>query len=202
MTNHTHQLIEEVVTLHSGWIEPVVEFFVPGAPATQGSKRTFLHPTLAKCLRSPEEARRLPELLRDPNLARTMRRAMVVDDNADMKSWRFVVASAACQAWLPHSPFQAGPILIQFEFVLGRRKGDFGTGANAERLKDSAPRWCEVKPDVGKYVRCMEDALTGILWRDDAQVALQVTGKRYADPDEIPGVHVRAFQLHQEPQLL
>lgn len=198
-------MLNDVVTLNLDWVReraPIMQFFVPGEPATQGSKRTFLHPTLAKCLKSPEEAQRLPELLRDPVLARKMRRAYVVDDNKEMATWRYVVGSAAVAAWLPDSALQAGPLAVEFEFILARRKGDFGTGRNAERLKDSAPCWSEVTPDVGKFVRCMEDAMKGIVWRDDAQVAVEVTGKRYADLDEIPGVQVRVYQLHQQPQLL
>lgn len=200
-------MLNDVVCLNLKWVYdgvPFAEFFVPGAPATAGSKQVMLHPTLRKCLSSPEEAARLPELLRDEALAKKMRRAMVIPDNKDMVSWRYVVASAACQAWLPNSPLQTGAILVEFEYVIARRKGDFGSGGNADKLKASAPRWSEVKPDVGKFTRCMEDALTGILWRDDAQVAFEVLAKRYADLTEIPGVHVRAYQLHQcaEPKLL
>lgn len=198
-------MLSDVVCINHDWIReraPFVEFFVPGTPATQGSKKTFLHPTLAKCLKSPEEAKRLPELLADPDLARKMRRAIVVDDNKDMVTWRFVVASAACQAWLPDSPLQTGPILVEFEYILARPKAHFGSGANAEKLKASAPTWSEVIPDVAKFTRCMEDALTGMLWRNDSQIAVEVLGKRYAAPHEIPGVYVRAYQLHQAPQLI
>lgn len=36
-----------------------------------------------------------------------------------------------------------------------------------------------VKPDATKLWRSTEDALTGIAWRDDAQISVQVVEKRY-----------------------
>ena len=193
------QLIDRIVTLNPVWLEPLVEFFVPGEPATAGSKRGMQHPTLRKCLSSPEDAQRLPELLEDEELARKMRRVMMIPDNERSATWRSVVATFALQAYLPNGPVHSAPLLLWTEFVLKRRQGDFGTGGNADRLKPSAPTWSIVNPDTTKMLRCAEDALKGITWIDDSQVALQVTGKRYASPGEPTGAYVRIFRLHEHP---
>jgi Holliday junction resolvase RusA-like endonuclease len=40
-----------------------------------------------------------------------------------------------------------------------------------------------VKPDLTKLLRAVEDALTGVVWRDDSQIIHQVVNKEYADVD-------------------
>jgi len=176
MANSNHQLINQVVTLNRAWLEPMVEFFVPGTPATAGSKKAFYNAKI--------------------------KRAMVVPANEEKeRPWRAVVSAFALQEWLD-GPIQAGPLLLSTEFVLKRRKGDYGTGRNAGTLRDSAETWTLGKSDCTKFLRCLEDAMTGIIWRDDVQVALQVNAKRYANPGEPTGVHVRVYRLKQQPVLL
>jgi len=63
-----------------------------------------------------------------------------------------------------------------------------------KRLKKGKRVFPASRPDLTKLIRSVEDALTGILWRDDAQVISQVALKRYAMPDETPGVRVRVTQ--------
>jgi Holliday junction resolvase RusA-like endonuclease len=57
----------------------------------------------------------------------------------------------------------------------------YGSGKNAEKLKPTAPKFHTVKPDATKLLRSTEDALTGILWRDDAQIARQTVEKSYGE---------------------
>jgi crossover junction endodeoxyribonuclease RusA len=45
------------------------------------------------------------------------------------------------------------------------------------------------KPDVDKLLRSMLDALTGVVWADDSQVAYAIINKVYAWNDR-PGAHV------------
>ena len=40
-----------------------------------------------------------------------------------------------------------------------------------------------MRPDATKLVRAVEDALTGLVWRDDAQVVIQTVRKRYGHPE-------------------
>jgi Holliday junction resolvase RusA-like endonuclease len=46
------------------------------------------------------------------------------------------------------------------------------------------------RPDATKLWRPTEDALTGIVWRDDSQIIRQLVRKRYCGPGEVPGAEV------------
>lgn len=72
-----------------------------------------------------------------------------------------------------------GAIGYNFTFYLSRPKGHYGTGKNAGKLKPSARLLPTVKPDVLKMARAVEDALTGIVWRDDSQVVDATISKHY-----------------------
>lgn len=49
-----------------------------------------------------------------------------------------------------------------------------------------------VKPDVSNYVKSTEDALNGILWKDDAQIVIEQSEKHYSDN---PRVEIEVEQL-------
>lgn len=137
-----------------------ISFFVPGIPAPGGSKKAFVNPKT--------------------------KRVVVVDDAKNNKPWRERVASFA-RDHLKGRPPLSGPLCVTLAFTVPRPKGHFGTGRNAGKVRDSAPPYPSVKPDALKLARSTEDALTGVLWIDDAQtVVLEVT-KCYG---EAPGVWV------------
>ena len=48
-------------------------------------------------------------------------------------------------------------------------------------LRPSAPPYPATRPDVTKLLRAVEDAATGLLWADDAQIVTQSAAKRYGD---------------------
>jgi Holliday junction resolvase RusA-like endonuclease len=75
----------------------------------------------------------------------------------------------------------AEPLQMRLMFFLPRPKGHFGTGKNSAKLKASAPLAPAVKPDLDKLVRAVLDALTGVVFRDDCQVAGLSCSKLYAD---------------------
>jgi crossover junction endodeoxyribonuclease RusA len=56
-----------------------------------------------------------------------------------------------------------------------------GTKRSAPVLKPGAPIGVTHKPDLDKLCRAVLDALTGILYLDDAQVVALAASKRYAD---------------------
>ena len=80
-----------------------------------------------------------------------------------------------------------GPVYLCILFVTSRPQGHFGTGRNAGKLKDSAPQYPTVQPDMHKLVRAVEDALTGIIWKDDKQVVKSNIEKVYG---EKPGAEI------------
>lgn len=91
--------------------------------------------------------------------------------------WRRDVAQAAGLA-MRGSPLLDGPLALELRFYLPRPKGHFG----AKGLRPSAPAWPTVKPDVTKLLRAVEDGMTGIVYRDDAQIVVQRVSKCYGEP--------------------
>lgn len=130
-----------------------IAFTVDGVAAPAGSKRAFAH--------------------------RTTGRIVVTDDSKRSRPWKQQVAATAAAAM--DGPLLAGPLELVVTFTMPRPKGHFGQGANAARVKPAAPAFPIVKPDVTKLVRAVEDALTGVVWRDDAQVIAQHAHKVYGE---------------------
>jgi Holliday junction resolvase RusA-like endonuclease len=130
-----------------------LSFFVPGIPRPQGSKRAFLN--------------------------RRTGRPILVESSKGNGSWRVDVATcarAAVQAagWT----LLTGPVVLEARFRFQRPKGHWGRRG----LLPSAPPVPFGKPDLSKLVRSIEDALTGIAYRDDAQIVWLELGKGYGEP--------------------
>ena len=75
-----------------------------------------------------------------------------------------------------------GPVAARMVFRFARPKSHFGTGKNAEKLKDSAPSRHIRTPDTDKLVRLVDDALVaaGVI-NDDSQVCLLRAEKEWQD---------------------
>jgi Holliday junction resolvase RusA-like endonuclease len=114
------------------------------------------------------------------------KRVIITEDCKRSKPWRALVSSAALDAH--QGPPLAGPLRLEVEFVLPRPKHHSG----ARGLKASAPHFHTIAPDSTKLLRSTEDALSGIAWADDSQVAVQSVSKRYG---ERPGALVRVSRL-------
>ena len=95
---------------------------------------------------------------------------IVTHDNARTKGWQHLVSD---QAQKVAGDLFSGPVLLWVKFYLPR--------------PISLPRKVlghTKKPDLSKLVRCVEDALTGVLYHDDAQIVELHTAKYYAAPDK------------------
>ena len=112
----------------------------------------------------------------------------MVEMGKDLKPWRQQIAVEASQRMGSTQPWTQ-PVKVTLVFFLIRPKSHFGTGRNAGTLKASAPRFPSSSPDLDKLTRAVLDALTGIAFRDDAQVQVLDCMKLYAD-DHYPGVVV------------
>lgn len=75
-------------------------------------------------------------------------------------------------------PLRSVAIHLAMTFSHPRPKSHF-TGSG--RLKSSAPRHPISRPDVLKLARAVEDALTSVIWHDDAQIVSEILLKRWCD---------------------
>lgn len=128
-----------------------LEFFVPGTPVQQGSKRYIGNGRMI------EDAKNLKPWRTD-----VREKAEKLVDQSDNPLWD-------------------APLSIRITFGFVRPKSHFGTGKNADRLKPSAPVYMVKKPDVDKLTRAILDALTGVVFKDDQQVVDLLGSKAYWD---------------------
>lgn len=111
------------------------------------------------------------------------RRVIMTDASKGAKPWKAEVSAAAQVAMLAQSVTSDGllvdgPLAVAFTFVVPRPKGHFGKNG----VRPSAPELPTTRPDVLKLARAVEDACTGIVWRDDAQIVTETLRKVYGEP--------------------
>lgn len=130
-----------------------IQFFVPGKPAAQGSKRMLKRGT----------------------------KIVMVEMSRDLAPWRQAIAEYA-KAEANGQKFE-GPLKLQLVFWFQRPASHFGTGRNAGNLKESAPKWRASVPDLDKLIRAVGDGLaaSGVI-PDDRFIATVYAEKRYGDP--------------------
>jgi Holliday junction resolvase RusA-like endonuclease len=138
-----------------------IAFTVPGIAAPAGSKKGFYN---AKA-----------------------RRVVIVDDSKRSRPWKAQVSEAAAEAMTfngddgtsGYRPLLEGPLHLELIFHVNRPKGHYGSGRNADKVKPGAPWAPTVKPDLLKLARAVEDALSGLVYRDDAQIVVETLQKAY-----------------------
>jgi Holliday junction resolvase RusA-like endonuclease len=111
-------------------------------------------------------------------------RIAVVDACKESRSWKDAVANESAIAMRKESAHMLSdcPIFLTVKYYLPRPASHFGSGKNAAVVKASSPRFPISKPDVLKLTRAVEDAMTGIVWRDDSQVVCERIEKHYGSP--------------------
>lgn len=168
----------------------LIDFFIHGEPAPGGSK-TFI-----------------PSRRRDGSLVIVNRGGKpfpignMIDAGKHNKEWKDTVAGQADIAF-KFQPIEH-PIRVRFEFHVGRPKYHHVAGDPSRPLKDqyrdAVP---DGPPDVTKFVRSTEDALTGIVWVDDSLIVQQEAEKVYA-VGELTGCRIvvcKPIKEHVEPAL-
>lgn len=148
-----------------------VSFFVPGIPRPGGSKRVF---GIKK------------------GGVYTGRFVVTDDAGKGNKDWRASVAHSGSGAMIGGSPW-IGPLELLLEFRLLRPK--FHLRSDGVTVRDSAPPFPIVMPDVGKLARSTTDALTSIVWVDDAQIVREVHAKLYSTT---PGCFVTVRKMFDD----
>ena len=139
-----------------GW-EPVLSFRVEGVSQSRGSK--------------------VP-IRRGAHLG-------VRDSNPKSGAWMSYVAECAAkaqrEAYYAGNKSAAGvldcPLKLRVTFYRVRPKGHYGKRG----LKPTAPQYPTTKPDAGKLLRGVEDALTGVLYRDDSLLVDSWAMKRWGE---------------------
>lgn len=91
------------------------------------------------------------------------------DSNKKAKPWMAAVRAAAGTAF--HGDLITGPVRLTITFFFPRPQSHFGTGKNAGKVKASAPHRHAGTPDIDKLCRAIADGLTGVVLKDDKQVA-------------------------------
>jgi Holliday junction resolvase RusA-like endonuclease len=105
----------------------------------------------------------------------------VVDDCKESRDWKSTVAREAMVAIQEaNGSMFLEPVRLSVTFHVQRPKGHYRTGPRHSEIRPSAPAFPTTKPDLLKLTRAVEDALTGILWRDDAQVVVHDLQKKYS----------------------
>ena len=127
----------------------MISFQVYGVPVTQGSARAIL--------------------------SRSTKRPLLIQDRSvELRSWRENVASAAARA--TKEPLR-GAVSLALVFDLPAPKSRPPALRTVRQVEEWAYPWR--RPDLDKLARAVLDALTGILFLDDAQVVDLRLMKRY-----------------------
>lgn len=166
-----------------------ISFTIPGHPEPAGSKQSFV--PLDKRLVSQRWPRGEPY----PN-GRGGAVVTTVDANPDAGKWKMYVQAIARRHY--HGPPATTAVSVVFRFYLPRPNAHFGSGRNAQRIRPSAPLFPAGKPDVLKLARAIEDALTGVVWKDDSQIVTELIEKCYGDP---PRVEITVREAAAQPGL-
>lgn len=156
----------------------VVSFFVAGCPRPGGSKKASFIPKRGGGFVTRPDGRPIIAV-RDMGGEKT-------------ENWRSCVAHECRKA--RQGDLIDGVIGLKVEYRMPRPKGHYGKGRNASVLKASSPSYHTSAPDTTKLTRSLEDALTNVLWRDDAAVTEQRLRKIYAAS---PGAQITVWILEE-----
>jgi Holliday junction resolvase RusA-like endonuclease len=119
-------------------------------------------------------------------------RVRVVDANRKLKPWQKTVRQVAKGAMLrEREPPIEGPVSVEMRFYRKRPKSHH-TGTGKPSAEFNRHPWPTSKPDVLKLARGVEDALTGIVYKDDAQIVWEKLYKEWGEPE---GVRVNVTPL-------
>ena len=118
----------------------------------------------------------LPQGKGRPRFVKATGRAYTPEKTASYES---LIAYAASQAMRGAEPISA-PVGVKVQAV-------FPIPASWPQKRKMAARWHTSKPDGDNILKAIGDALNGIVWADDKQIARTSIAKVYG---ETPGLHV------------
>jgi crossover junction endodeoxyribonuclease RusA len=111
---------------------------------------------------------------------------ILVDSCKRLPEWRSDVRNGCLDEHGQPKARIEGPVYLSLEFALRRPK--------------SLPKTKKVhhtkRPDMSKLVRAVEDAITSAgIWIDDSYVCASNVTKRYAEPGEQTGCHIKVMPI-------
>lgn len=170
-------------------MKPYCAFAVPGIPRPGGSKTGL--PYVRDVLRVPDALYTVQQV-RKYIRACVRIGVSVKESGKHTAEWREHVATAARRLRLP-KPEAGFAYVVRFEFFMPRAQSHLRSSGE---VKPTAPRRPTAKPDLLKLARAAEDALTGILWHDDAEITGERLFKRYG---RRPGVKITVWRMPNQP---
>lgn len=151
----------------------MISFFVEGTPAPGGSKNAF---ALKK------------------GGVYTGRVAISDAGGQKNKDWRKVVATVGRMQY-GGKPLLTSALRVSMLFVMKRPGTHFGSKGGHPYLREDAPVHHVQKPDATKLLRAAEDALTGVIWVDDATIVSVTSEKKWAKPGHKAGCLITITEL-------
>ena len=121
-------------------------------------------------------------------------RGVMVESSKRCKPWRQDVRHTVMDL-LPGDWYanMDKAIALSCVFVFARPKNHFRTNG---QLKPSAPKHCSGRiGDISKLVRAVEDAMTGVVYNDDAQIINLIAHRRFANDREQPSAIITVTAL-------
>lgn len=116
------------------------------------------------------------------------------EQSPHLSAWRNDVRNAASAAF--GEALAGGPIFTEIIFFFSRPKCHYVSNNPDKPLKATAPYWHTSAPDCDKLERATNDALTGVIWVDDSQVAGTLSQKIYSRSPS--GAAISVYRLTAE----
>ena len=107
--------------------------------------------------------------------------------DAPVNAYKAALQQAATEAF-SEAPLDC-PLLLVVDFVLPRKKTLMWKKKPMPRMRHT------IKPDIDNLLKSTKDALSGLLYRDDAQVCSVQATTWIASGDEQPHVEIRICEL-------
>ncbi len=114
-----------------------------------------------------------------------------VFDPPKSRSWKGAARVQMEAALNGAAPILAGPVAVTLRLFHKCPTSDH------RKTKPAPRRWRAKRPDLENVAKAVLDAATGVLWRDDAQIASLVIKQYTCAQDEAPRVEIDFGKLVQ-----
>ena len=111
-------------------------------------------------------------------------RTIMLENSTKVKPWRAAVAAAAKEA---RCPVYEGDVLVRIVVMFVRPASHYGKAGNVKRSAPDRPGYI----DVDKAARAVLDALAGIAYHNDRQVAMLTVQQLWSPPGNGAGAVIQ-----------